>query len=105
MVRAIIFDFDGVIRHWDAAETAATERRHGLPAGAIAAAAFDSDLLPRAISGRISDDTWRLAIRNALVRAHGPDAAEAAEAWSARSGTIDAEMVTFVAGLRPHLRA
>jgi putative hydrolase of the HAD superfamily len=104
MHRAIIFDFDGVIRHWDQDEARAIESRFGLPEGAIAAAAFDPALLERAVTGRILDETWRLAIRNALVRAHGPDAAGAEEQWSARQGRIDREVVAIVAEMRKRMR-
>ena len=102
--RAIIYDFDGVIRHWDEAETAAIEARFGLPAGALRAAAFDPVLLDRAITGRIPDETWRLAIRNAIARTHGPEAAEAAALWSERTGRIDPEMVALIAELKKRLR-
>lgn len=104
MYRAIIYDLDGVIRHWDAGEARTIEERFGLPAGAIAAAAFEPALLERAVTGRITDETWRLAIRNALARAHGPEAAAAEAAWSARAGRIDPEMVALVAELRPRHR-
>lgn len=104
MYRAIYYDLDGVIRHWDDAEARAIERRYGLPEQAIARAAFEPSLLERAITGRIPDETWRLALRNALVRAHGPNAAAAADAWSERRGSIDAEMVELVAAFRKRLR-
>jgi putative hydrolase of the HAD superfamily len=102
--RAVLYDFDGVIRLWDEAETRSIEERFGLPAGAVGAAAFDPSLLERAVTGRIPDETWRLAIRNALVRAHGPGAADAEAAWSARTGRIDDRVVDLIAAFRPRLR-
>ena len=55
----------------------AIEAAHDLPAGAIGTAAYEPSLLERALTGRISDETWRLAMRNGMVRTHG-DAAGAA---------------------------
>lgn len=104
MHRAIIYDFDGVIRHWDDEETRAIEERFGLPPGAVAAAAFEPALIERAITGRIPDETWRLAIRNAVTRAHGAAAAHAVEAWSARMGRVDPAAVALVAEARQRLR-
>src|SRR5690242_17163784 len=95
--RALIFDMDGVIRHWDAAETRAIEEEYGLPEGAIHAAAFEPSLFERVLTGRIADETWRLALRNTLIRTHGEAAGAAADAWSVRTGRIDAGMVAFVA--------
>lgn len=102
--RAILYDFDGVIRHWDETETATIERQFNLPSGAIAAVAFEPALLERALTGRIFDETWRLAARNALGRAHGPQAAAAIDRWSEGAGRVDPAMVTLIAALRPTLR-
>jgi putative hydrolase of the HAD superfamily len=104
MYHAIFYDLDGVIRHWDEAEARAIERQFALPDGAIPEAAFEKGLLERALTGRIPDETWRLAARNAIARAHGPEAAAALDAWSERIGTLDAEMVALVAGYRRRLR-
>lgn len=104
MYRALIYDLDGVLRHWHPEDTQALERRFGLPAGAIAAAAFEPVLLERALTGRIPDETWRLAARNAIARAHGEDAAAAIDAWSEGAGRIDTEMAALIAELRPRYR-
>lgn len=102
--RAVIFDFDGVIRHWDEPGARAIEARHGLPEKALNVAAYEPSLLERAITGRIPDETWRLAMRNALVRAHGESAAPAADAWAERQGRIDHAMVALVKATRAHVR-
>lgn len=102
--RALIFDFDGVIRHWDEADARAIEARHGLPERALDSVAFEPSLLDRAITGRIPDETWRLALRNALVRAHGEIAGAAADAWSNRRGRIDPAVVELAQAARARLR-
>ena len=40
MIQAVLFDLDGVIRHFDAEFVADVERRHALEQGAIMAAMF-----------------------------------------------------------------
>jgi putative hydrolase of the HAD superfamily len=102
--RAIFYDLDGVLRFWDEAETRAFEARFGLPEGAIPAAAFEPALLERAITGRIPDETWRLATRNAIARAHGEAAAAAVAVWSERIGTVDPAAVELIAAHRGRLR-
>ena len=43
MIRAVLFDLDGVVRHFD--RDTDLERRHGLPEGAITQAALSAPLL------------------------------------------------------------
>ena len=102
--RAIIFDLDGVIRLWDAAETAAIEDRHGLPEGAILAASFVPDLLHRAVCGVIEDEAWRTVVRDALTRAHGPAGDAAVDDWCRLTGRVDPDMLDLIASLPPGLR-
>lgn len=104
MYRAIISDLDGVLRIWDPAATPAIEARHGLPEGAVHAAAFEPALVDRAVTGRISDETWRLATRNAVMRAHGEAAGAAVTEWAMLTGAVDREVVALLAAYRPRLR-
>jgi hypothetical protein len=59
--RALLIDFDGVIRRWPASE-ANLETRYGLPAGAIRSVAFAPALLLPAITGEVSDESWRAGV-------------------------------------------
>jgi putative hydrolase of the HAD superfamily len=102
--RAIIYDLDGVIRRWDPDETASIEQRHGLPAGAIHAAAFEPALLEQAVCGHIDDESWREAIRTALVRAHGRAAGAAVRDWCQLTGAVDREVLGLVIEGRRRLR-
>lgn len=56
MIRAILFDLDGVVRHFD--HDPHLERRHGLADGAIAQAAFASSLIHEVTTGRITRSEW-----------------------------------------------
>jgi putative hydrolase of the HAD superfamily len=94
-IGALLCDIDGVLRLWDQAETAELEREFGLPAGAIAAAAFAPERLLPAITGRVTDERWRAETARALAPAC--DSAERAsrliERWSRRMGAIDDEVL------------
>jgi putative hydrolase of the HAD superfamily len=102
--RAIIYDLDGVIRRWDPDETLSIEQRHGLPGGAILAAAFEPALLEQAVCGHIDDQTWRDTIRDALIRAHGPAAVAAVRDWCLLTGSVDQEVLSLVTECRSRLR-
>ncbi|WP_350350458.1 hypothetical protein ABS642_13280 [Microbacterium sp. A8/3-1] len=57
-IRAVLFDLDGVVRHFDTDFTADIEARHGLSPGAVLDAAFEPDLLAQVTTGAISRQTW-----------------------------------------------
>jgi hypothetical protein len=88
-LRALLIDLDGVIRRWPASE-ADLETRHGLPVGAIRSVAFAPALLQPAITGRVSDESWRAGVAQQLAAAHPRGRAhEAVRAWSAVCGEVD----------------
>jgi putative hydrolase of the HAD superfamily len=90
----VLFDLDGVLRHYDAEHAAAVERRWGLPAGAIPQAAFDRALLEPLTTGRLSRQAW---VREVGARLGAPGAA--AE-WGAKPGRPDAAALALVDELR-----
>jgi len=102
-VRAVVFDFDGVLRHWDHGETFAIEDRFGLPRGSIHTVAFDAGLNHRVITGQISDDEWRDTVANRLSHHHGDEMRDAALEWRARIGVLDPSMVELVRTIRSQL--
>lgn len=104
MHRAIIYDLDGVIRLWEPTALADIEKRHGLPLGVIAAAAFEPALALQATCGHIDDDGWRLAVKETLVRAHGPAGTAAVADWCLLTGRVNSELISLVAELRPRWR-
>lgn len=100
---AVLCDLDGVIRHWP--DAAGIERAHGLPPGAVAAAAFRPERLNPAITGRVSDEQWRAGVALDLGRACGsPARAQAAvAAWSALEPAADDQVVALLRRARRHL--
>jgi putative hydrolase of the HAD superfamily len=96
-VLGLLCDFDGVVRLWPAHVVAAAEETAGLPHGSIHAAAFAPDLLPLAITGRISDEAWREEVGNRLRAAYPEaDARGAVAAWSDSPGVINQPVLGLV---------
>ncbi len=97
---AVLCDIDGVLRHWPSADD--LEETHGLPAGALAAAAFAPARLHPAITGEITDEQWRSAVAEDLAELCGsPDRAHAAvTAWSDLLPRVDHEVVSLLARTR-----
>jgi putative hydrolase of the HAD superfamily len=97
MIRALLVDFDGVLRIWNRENEARAELQAGLPAGAMLKTAFDPTLLLPAITGRASDETWRQQITERL-RADYPqaNAALAVSMWSESPGEIDLDVLSTI---------
>jgi glucose-1-phosphatase len=94
VIRAVLFDLDGVVRHFDPDHVAAIERRHGIAAGAIEAFAFSSPVIELVTTGRIRRSDWIDAIGAHL------DDPEAAAAWDAQPFRVDAAVLELVGELR-----
>lgn len=83
MIRVVLFDLDGVVRHFDPRRVAGIEQRHGLAAGTLEGIAFAEPLIGDVTTGRISRAAW--------VRQLGETAgsASAAEEWGAQPAVVD----------------
>lgn len=97
---AVLCDLDGVVRHWPPAD--AMEATHGLPAGALAAAAFAPARLGPAVTGQVSDEQWRAAVTEDLAARHGsrPRAEAVVADWSAVLPAIDEDVVALLRRIR-----
>jgi putative hydrolase of the HAD superfamily len=86
-VAGLLCDLDGVVRLWPAHVVATAEDAAGLPRGSIHETAFAADLLPLAITGRMSDEAWREEVTTRLRTAYPEaDARGAVAAWSSSPG-------------------
>lgn len=101
-IKAVLFDMDGVIRHWDAVGARRGEEAAGLPEGAIEAIAYTIPEFTATQVGTVTARQWADAVGRALVEKYGPGAAVAAEHYFAYAGRIDQEMVSLVAEVRDH---
>ncbi len=105
MIEVLLFDFDGVLRHFDRSRVPLIERETGLPPGAIASVAFADEYLLPAITGQMSDEAWRERIAEALEQAYpNAQARVAVQEWSRSEGTIDPEMAALIAECRARYR-
>ena len=93
-IRAVLFDLDGVIRHFDPANVANIERAHGLATGSLEAIAFASHNLEQVTTGRLTRREWIERIGAGL------DNAEAAEEWGSQPFSADLDVLDLVDELR-----
>jgi len=93
-IEAVVFDFDGVVRHWEEETTAAVERAHGLERGSIMAVAFGPELGEAVVTGAITHEQWFVAIGERI------GAPEAMGDWTKDRGEVDADAVVLIDELR-----
>ena len=89
MIKAVVFDLDGVVRHFGPAVVARIEQRHGLAAGVIPRAAFTTDLLIPLTTGELRRVDW---ITEVGVRIGN---AAAASEWGEQRPSVDADIVAL----------
>lgn len=101
MVKAVLFDLDGVIRIWDWELLERSEKEARLPPGAIPEAAFSPDLLEPVVTGKVTDEDWRRQVAGRL-REQYPDADGdlAMQLWSASVGRVDEGVLALVRACR-----
>lgn len=96
-IRAILTDFDGVIRHFPRSRDEEIETEHGLPLGTLARIAFQPMLLNPAITGKVSDEEWRDSVKMDLTKVVGEEIANSAVSkWSDFPGIIDRDALDFI---------
>ncbi|WP_326762788.1 HAD-IA family hydrolase [Streptomyces phaeochromogenes] len=97
---AVLCDVDGVLRHWPGNDE--IEQAHGLPAGALAGAAFAPARVHPAITGEITDEQWRSAVAADLASTYGSQeqAHAAVAAWSELVPLVDLELVDLLTRVR-----
>jgi putative hydrolase of the HAD superfamily len=91
---ALLVDFDGVLRAWDASRTAAVEEKHGLPAGGLMATAFEWSRLRPALVGEVTDAEWMAGVAAAL------GAPEAVTEWQGYRGEVCPDVLRLVRDIR-----
>ncbi|MBO0898676.1 HAD family phosphatase [Cellulomonas sp. zg-ZUI222] len=94
MIKVVLFDLDGVIRHFDEHAVAEIEASHFLAPGSIAAFAFSEPHLTDVTTGRITRAQWVRRIGD-HVENH-----VAAGAWATAPSHIDDEVVQLATELR-----
>jgi HAD superfamily hydrolase (TIGR01509 family) len=93
-VTTVLFDLDGVLRHFDPATTGRVEALHGLEPGRLERTAFSPELLRAVTVGELSNEQWVARIGE-LVGSH-----VAASAWRNQHATVDADVLAVARELR-----
>jgi HAD superfamily hydrolase (TIGR01509 family) len=93
-VDTVLFDLDGVIRHFDPDRCHAAATTHGVPAGELREAAFSADNFGLVITGKLTREEW---VRNTgdIV-----GSAAAATEWLTDIGAVDPQAVEVLRQLR-----
>lgn len=99
-IEAVLFDMDGVIRHWDAEGARRGEEAAGLPYGSVEKVAYTIPEFWQTQVGECTAREWASAVGRALVEEHGPGADTAAEIYFSYAGRVDAAMVDLVGRVR-----
>ena len=97
--RALLIDFDGVLRRWDPAPMIAVEIKYGLPPAALLETAMSWDIYRPAMAGEISDAEWMQLVAQRLP-IDDARAAEAVAEWQAYRGEPDPDALAFVRAVR-----
>ncbi|GAA3443794.1 HAD-IA family hydrolase [Planomonospora venezuelensis] len=92
---AVLCDFDGVIRHYDAAGLVELERSYGIAEGTTVKVALAPGLLTPVTQGQITVEQWRDSIVEGLARLLGsPERAAAlGDAFARARAQLDEEVL------------
>jgi putative hydrolase of the HAD superfamily len=104
-LRAVIFDYGGVVRREDRADYGAVDEANGLPRGALWAAMHDIPEYRPSRQGAIGRDDYRAAVRRALMHDAGDEtraeaALQALDRYSAAQPPVEPGMRALLARLR-----
>ncbi|MEV4352406.1 HAD-IA family hydrolase [Actinoplanes sp. NPDC049596] len=95
--RALLIDFDGVLRRWDPAPMIAVEVKYGLKPAALLETSMAWDIYRPAMAGEITDAEWMRLVADRLPI---DNAASAVAEWQAYRGEPDPDALAFVREVR-----
>jgi putative hydrolase of the HAD superfamily len=105
MVKAVVTDYDGVIRHWRNDKIYSIERRCKLAKGSLLGHCFEQDIAHDALVGRITYDQWLLKIHVAIKARYGRAIAEhTTEAFRTERGLVDHGLIDYFRQLFPNAK-
>ena len=101
VIRAALFDLDGVLRHHDPDHAGRVEARYGLAPGTLGRAAFEVHRLNAAVAGGLRHEDWSREVAEALTSANGIDGAAAvAEYFAIEATSVDRAVLELVRAVR-----
>lgn len=103
-IETVVFDLDGVIRHWLPDALTEAEEQLGIEPGTIAAAAFDEPTYGEAMVGTHTAEEWAVLIGARVAEQSPPDvtldADAVAEAWLRTTWRLDDTVIDLARALR-----
>jgi transcription antitermination factor NusB len=100
-IDVVVFDMDGVIRHWTGEEMRAFEQAHDLEPGTVGAAAFSEPLYEDAMTGRLTAEEWASGIGRKIAEDHPHvDVDACSTMWLATEWRVDEEVVAIARALQ-----
>jgi putative hydrolase of the HAD superfamily len=91
MAKALLIDFDGVLRQWP--DLGDWPREYEIAEAEVRSVAFTPSLLQQAVLGQIQDEDWRALVVSRLARIHGEGRSKlAVEFWSRGAGVLVPEV-------------
>ena len=101
MLRAALFDLDGVLRHHDPDHAGRVEAAYGLAPGTLGRTAFEVYRLSAAVSGELRHEDWSAAVADELSAQHGVDGAAAvAQYFAVEATSVDTGVLELVRMVR-----
>ncbi|MEV8249412.1 HAD family phosphatase [Microbacterium sp. NPDC076768] len=94
MIRVVLLDLDGVIRHFDPSYTADIENRYNLQRGKLASCAFAHPLIDQVTTGQITRSDWIRRIGQQV------GVAQAAEEWGAQPARVEDSVLMLMREVR-----
>ena len=97
LVDGVVWDLDGIVRHWEDNELAVDERHLGLPAGSVVDVAFAHPRFDQLVTGAVTFEEWHADLTEELVATHGDRVLPMMNRWKGHRGRVDWEMREIVA--------
>lgn len=104
MIRAVFFDFGGVLARIDREEMRRLEARYGLPEGGLWRALYEIPEWESVKVGRGSEDDWLAAVGRKLDELAGRPVPSIQQEWSAVWRGLDGDVVGLLGRLRGRYR-
>lgn len=99
-IDTVVFDMDGVIRHWTGDRIRAFEQDHDLPDGSVTTAAFSQPLFHEAMVGERTAEEWAAEIGRRLAAEHPHlDVDACTTMWLEADWHVDGDVVDLVRAL------
>ena len=103
-IRAVFFDFGGVLGHWDREYVADFEAEHGMADGAVLKALYGTAGWREVEVGRIAVDDWLARVDIALRGAAARPTPAAHSVWKRLWNAIDHDVIALARRLRSNYK-